>query len=252
MDDRGAMETPNGLRVVAFTMRIQGYNLIREWATAGGHTIALIVATPGPSTRRNTLYHDVIAAAPPGQDILVTTRLRRVATPLLRELQPDLIICGGFPYRVLPEIVAIPRYGAVNFHPAPLPAYRGPNPPRMIYDEYPIVGMTLHRVEEEFDTGRILCQKTAPLPVGTTPEEIWGPWFSLVAGNDHGGHRTGRCGRPRYAAGREQGQLRRRVHRGGTLARLDGTSDYPAPQIRCSQRRWPRREGTHCRAGLRD
>ena len=86
---------PAGLRVVAFSTLPVGYRQITDWAAAGGHTLVLVVTTPGPSTRRNTTYRDVIASSPPGVDVLVTTRLRRVATPLIRELQPDLVISAA-------------------------------------------------------------------------------------------------------------------------------------------------------------
>ena len=144
----------DGLRIVTFNVLPPAYQMVAGWAQQMGHQLVLVVTTPGPSTRRTPTYREIVATAPAGQDVLVTTRLRRVAAPLIRELKPDLVVSMTFPYRIPPEITSIPRYGAVNLHPAPLPYYRGPNPLRGIYENFPTIGATLHRTEEDFRYGR--------------------------------------------------------------------------------------------------
>ena len=175
-------ENAAGLRIVTFNVLPIAYGLVARWAEANGHTIALVVTTPGPSTRRTPTYSGVVAMAPPGVDVLVTTRLRRVALPLIRELRPDLIVSFTFPYRIPPEITAIPRYGAVNLHPAVLPAYRGPNVARPIYEGAAQIGATLHWTEAEFDNGNILSQHAAPLPDDVTETTIRTLWPPLMMG----------------------------------------------------------------------
>jgi len=169
-----------GLRIVTFNVLPPAYQLVAQWAAQTGNKLVLVVTTPGPSTRRTPSYRGVVEAAPPGQDVLVTTRLRTVALPLIRELKPDLIVSMTFPYRIPSELTAIPRYGALNLHPAPLPYYRGPNPMRLIYDGFPTLGATLHRTEEEFDTGVVYSLQTAPLPDPVTPEAIFAVWPGLM------------------------------------------------------------------------
>jgi methionyl-tRNA formyltransferase len=168
-----------GLRVVTFNVFPPAYQLISRWAEQTGNKIVLVVTTPGPSTRRMPMYRGVLNSAPPDQDVLVTTRIRRVALPLIRELQPDLIVSLTFPYRLPPELTSLPRYGALNLHPTALPAYRGPNPMRAIYEGYPTLGATLHRTEEEFDTGIVYAQYTAPMPVPTTRDAVLAVWAPL-------------------------------------------------------------------------
>jgi methionyl-tRNA formyltransferase len=118
--------------------------------------------------------------APPEQEVLVTTRPRRLA-PIISELNPDLVLSFSFPYRIPPEVTAIPRYGAVNLHPAPLPLYRGPNPIRMVYDGHPTVGAALHRTEEEFDTGVIYSMHERPMPEDVTRENVFAVWGETMA-----------------------------------------------------------------------
>lgn len=169
-----------GLRIVAFHNLAPAYRVTAAWAQRAGHTLELVVTTPGPTTRRTALYRDILANAPPEQDVLVTTRLRRVALPLIRALEPDLILAFTFPYRIPPGIIAIPRIAAVNLHPTLLPRYRGPNPMRMIYDGAPTLGATLHYLDNDFDTGAILSQAEGPMPENLSTESVFGAWIPLM------------------------------------------------------------------------
>lgn len=177
------MSTPLApLRVVTFNVLPLAYQLVSQWAAQGGHQLVLVVTSPGPTSRRSSSYQGVVNSVPPGTDVLVTTRLRKVATPLIRALAPDLIVSFSFPYLITPELCAIPRYGAVNLHPSALPAYRGPNPVRSIYEGFPLLGATLHWIAEEYDTGAILARHTASLPDTVTPEAIMQLWPPLMIG----------------------------------------------------------------------
>jgi methionyl-tRNA formyltransferase len=83
---------------------------------------------------------------------------------MLHELKPDLIFVTGFPWRLPAELLSIPRLGSINTHPSALPKYRGPNPLfwQMMNGEAEM-GMTIHRMDAEFDTGPILAQATMPI-----------------------------------------------------------------------------------------
>jgi methionyl-tRNA formyltransferase len=105
--------------------------------------------------------------------------MRRIA-PLVAAVNPDLILSFTFPYRIPPEVLALPRHGAVNVHPAPLPAYRGPNPVRMLFNGEPVLGATLHRTEADFDTGPILSRQVAPLPDEVSTQSVLEVWSDLV------------------------------------------------------------------------
>ena len=169
------------LKVVTFNFLPIAYDLVTQWIHDQGHQHLLAVTTPGPKSRPTPAYKGIVTNAPRNVDILVTTKLRGVATPLIRALQPDLIVCFSFPYRITPELCAIPRLGAVNLHPAVLPAYRGPNVFRSFYEGWPEFGATTHWIAEEYDTGNILSQKAAPLPEEVTPENIYSIWGPLIS-----------------------------------------------------------------------
>jgi methionyl-tRNA formyltransferase len=121
----------------------------------------------------------LVAALPQEQDVLVTTRTRQTAAPVIASLAPDLIVCASFPQRIPDEVTAIPRYGAVNYHPGPLPRGRGPNPQRLIYEGDQTATGTLHRIAPELDSGPILSQRTRRLPDALTRGDILGAWVDL-------------------------------------------------------------------------
>jgi methionyl-tRNA formyltransferase len=174
------MATAEGLRIVAFNVFPPAYELVAGWAARRGHHIVLLVTMPVRGGRYGQGYGDLVERAPPDQDILVTTRLRRTAAPVIGALAPDLIVSATFPRRIPPEVTTIPRYGAVNLHPAPLPRGRGPSPQRLIYEGDPQLGATLHRIEPEFDAGAILSRQVRPRSDDLMPEDILAIWGELL------------------------------------------------------------------------
>lgn len=169
------------LRIVTCNILPGIYRVIAGWAAEHGHHIILLVTSPvGTATRYGSSYHDLVAAAPPSQDILITDKMRKTLTPVIAALQPDLLISATFPHRLPARLTAIPRYGAINIHPAPLPAWRGPNPLRPIYDGELIAGITLHRTAPEFDAGEIYSQQQRAITLDTTPQEISRMWGEMV------------------------------------------------------------------------
>lgn len=167
------------LRIVTFNFNPIAYQTVRNWIQQAGHKHILAVTTPGPETRPTPSYLQVIENTPRDVDVLVTTRMKSVATPVIRALKPDIILCFSFPYRIPPELCSIPTHGAVNLHPALLPAYRGPNVLRPFYEGDPIYGATAHWIAEEYDTGNILSQKSEPMPE-TVTHETFSQWFELM------------------------------------------------------------------------
>ena len=82
----------------------------------------------------------------------------------LRGLEPDVVICYGFPWKIPQEALDVPRYGIVNQHPAQLPRFRGPIPMSWALREGETeFWITWHRMDAELDTGPILAQTTVPI-----------------------------------------------------------------------------------------
>ncbi len=165
MDQENVVSKPDRWRVVVFTNIPGGmvYALVDETLRPLGHRIVGVVTTPGPKQRRSLAYLDVVAAVRPGVDVLVSNHPERWAA-MLAPLRPDLIISGGMPWRIPPDVLALPRLGAINLHPALLPRYRGPAAIEWAFRNGDAeMGFTVHRLSPDFDTGPILAQARIPI-----------------------------------------------------------------------------------------
>ena len=74
---------------------------------------------------------------------------------------PDLILIGGgWPKKISKDIINIPKYGVLNFHPSLLPNFRGTSVHRwQIKNGAKISGFTFHFISEEYDLGNLVLQK---------------------------------------------------------------------------------------------
>jgi methionyl-tRNA formyltransferase len=110
------------------------------------------------------------------QDIPVYA-VRQMSSPAVWEqlqmLQPDIACTACFPWRIPPEVLAVPRLGFLNIHPSRLPAYRGPSPLFWIFrnGDQENSGVTLHWMDETLDTGDILSRRSLTLPDGISGPE---------------------------------------------------------------------------------
>ena len=170
------------LRIVTLNAFLPGYRLVRDWVDRHNHQIVLVVTPPiGANRRYSADANPFVLDLPAGSDVLVTGKLREVAAPMIAAMAPDLVISAAFPRLIPAEILAIPALGALNLHPSVLPAGRGPNPIRLVYEGATTVGATLHRTERDFDTGAILSQRERPLPAELTGPALFAAWNEMLA-----------------------------------------------------------------------
>lgn len=91
----------------------------------------------------------------------------------LLQYQPDVVLVKTFPWRIPSSLLTIPKHGFINFHYAPLPAFRGPNPLFwMIRRQEKTGGVTVHVMDKLFDHGPVLLQQSIPM----SPDLTYG-WF---------------------------------------------------------------------------
>jgi methionyl-tRNA formyltransferase len=153
------------LRVVVVTripQVLDGFGaVIRE---SGHEVVALltnreVLGVRGPGDAMSEL----VFGAPEELDVLLPARRSSIA-PLLASVQPDLVVCMGFPWKIPPEALAVPRLGWLNGHPSLLPLHRGPIPVAWaIRNGDAEIGITFHFMDAELDTGPIFVQRTIPL-----------------------------------------------------------------------------------------
>jgi methionyl-tRNA formyltransferase len=121
------------------------------------------------------------SSVPDGMDLLFAKDRGRVE-PLLRALEPDLMLCWGFPWKLPQAALDVAPLGSVNLHPALLPRHRGPIPLAWaLRDGDGRFGVTWHRMDAELDTGRILAQSSIPIDDDDFEITDFGPKLGAAA-----------------------------------------------------------------------
>lgn len=86
--------------------------------------------------------------------------VERHVDTLFNQLPVDLIVSWYYTRRISERWLKRPRLGAIGVHPSLLPRHRGPNPFFWAIDAGDVeTGVTVHRLEAEYDTGAILAQR---------------------------------------------------------------------------------------------
>ena len=96
------------------------------------------------------------------------------AAELLRSLAPELLCVVAYGKLLPDEILAIPKYGAVNVHGSLLPRYRGASPIQWSVlngDEY--AGVTTMYLAHDMDAGDIIYQSAVPVGEYETAGELF-------------------------------------------------------------------------------
>jgi methionyl-tRNA formyltransferase len=189
------MKPNTPLRIVFFGMRCAGSPpVLRELLSAGYDVRAVIrpgVSTDGAITR-------LAAPVPIGQHNIDSTATfvtvplfqasqsldaiaQSAGVPLfavgdlkhqsvaaeIERLEPDLIAVSCFPARLPRKLLAIPRFGGLNVHPSLLPRGRGADPIFWTFRNGDREsGVTIHLMDDGFDTGPILLQESVNVPAG--------------------------------------------------------------------------------------
>lgn len=124
---------------------------------------------------------ELVMSAAPELEVLLPAR-RSTLAALLASVDPDLVVCMGFPWKIPPDALAVPRLGWLNGHPSLLPRHRGPLPVAWaIREGDEEIGITFHRMDAELDTGPILAQRRYPLGEPQSPDTFY-PEFGPTVG----------------------------------------------------------------------
>lgn len=97
---------------------------------------------------------------------------------ILQNLDTDLIVLAGFLWLVPQNLIAAFPNRIINIHPALLPKYGGKGMYGMRVHEAIVAnqekesGITIHYVNEQYDEGKVIFQKSCPVTPEDTPTEV--------------------------------------------------------------------------------
>lgn len=91
----------------------------------------------------------------------------------VKMLAPDIACVACFSKKIPPTLLTLPKYGFLNVHPSLLPAHRGPAPLFwQLRAGLQPVGVTIHWMDADWDTGDLAAQTPLGLPDGASGAEI--------------------------------------------------------------------------------
>jgi len=179
------------MQVAVIISSVLGWPALQALAAQGGVAAVAVPYCP-PAAETEQLAQQVAALGLP------LTRLSRpqLGAELAAWLTPlsvAAVLVFTLPWRIPAAVLALPPQGFLNFHLAPLPAYRGPEPLFWLLRNGETAGaVTVHRMEADFDTGPVVLAE--PVPIGP--------------GDTHGLHRAQLAGRAAPVALRLLASLR--------------------------------------------
>jgi methionyl-tRNA formyltransferase len=148
------------LKIAYFGLPLGALLLLRD-----GHTLSPIVLSPidAPGRRRLRRVEPGLLDAQGVEDQDLKAFDAGV-TELLRAERSDLLVSWFWTRKLPRRWLELPPRGAIGVHPSLLPRHRGPNPFYACIDAGDEqTGVTVHRLDEEYDTGRILGALSIPV-----------------------------------------------------------------------------------------
>jgi methionyl-tRNA formyltransferase len=168
------------MRVALATFGVEEFALLHAACLEAGHVPVAYVYCRSMKPNSDTESHaaaaagQIMEALPPGMDLLLPGSSEGLAKALVG-YRLDLLVVYGFNWKLPAPVLSTPRFGVVNIHTSLLSRYRGPAPVLWaIRSGDGEIGVTVHRMDERFDTGPILTQRGGvPLDEDVTPELLW-------------------------------------------------------------------------------
>jgi methionyl-tRNA formyltransferase len=159
------------VRAVIYSTVLPAITNLDELARSVGITpVAVLTPRAVRDSQAKDRRDAILSEAPDGLDLCFVADKPSLLR-LTRAYEPEIGLCTGYNWLLPPEVLAVPRLGVVNTHPSLLPRHRGPFPfAWAVRENDPELALTVHLMDEQFDTGPILAQGSRPMPADTTLE----------------------------------------------------------------------------------
>jgi folate-dependent phosphoribosylglycinamide formyltransferase PurN len=151
---------------------IKSRGLIETLTIAASEFIMNLVDIIGLSSIQRCEWHNIESYKKFSNEVYIVNNFNSPGCEdLLKRLSPDIIVLGGS--RILKKyIINIPRIGILNAHPGILPKYRGVDViPWAVYNGDD-VGVTVHLIDENVDSGLIIDRQIICIKNGDTLESL--------------------------------------------------------------------------------
>lgn len=175
------------MRIVSFGFQTWGRRTLQALIDSE-HEVVLAVTHPASEHAYKGIFSDSVEelAREHGIPVHLTEQADAETIDLVKRAEPDVIVVNSW-YTWMPaELYAMPPHGTLNLHDSLLPKFTGFSPVlwALISGESEF-GLTVHRMDEQLDTGDILVQHRLPIPAGATGTELVEAGMDLIPGAVH-------------------------------------------------------------------
>lgn len=172
------------MRIVSFGFQTWGRKTLQALIDSE-HEVVLAVTHPASEDSYKGIWSDSVEelAREHGIPVHLTESADAETIDLVKRAEPDVIVVNSW-YTWMPaELYNMPRYGTLNLHDSLLPKFTGFSPVlwALISGESEF-GLTVHRMDEQLDTGDILVQHRLPIGPTATGTELVLAGMELIPG----------------------------------------------------------------------
>jgi methionyl-tRNA formyltransferase len=172
------------MRIVFFGFQTWGVKTLQALVDLG-HDVALAVTHPASDDSYKGIFSDSVEqlAQELGIPVHLTERVEHGTIELVRQAEPDVIVVNSWYTWMPPALYELPPHGTLNLHDSLLPKGTGFSPVlwSLISGESQI-GLTIHRMDQNLDTGDILVQRALPIGPKDTGTELVERGIDLIPG----------------------------------------------------------------------
>ncbi|NMO04151.1 methionyl-tRNA formyltransferase [Gordonia sp. TBRC 11910] len=172
------------MRIVSFGFQTWGRRTLQALLDSE-HDVVLAVTHPASEDSYKGIWSDSVEdlAREHGVPVHLTERADPETIELVHRAEPDVIVVNSW-YTWMPkELYDFPRYGTLNLHDSLLPKFTGFSPVLWaLISGAEETGLTVHRMDEQLDTGDILVQRRLPIGPDVTGTELVLAGMELIPG----------------------------------------------------------------------
>lgn len=172
------------MRIVSFGFQTWGRKTLQALIESE-HEVVLAVTHPASESSYKAIFSDSVEelARAHGIPVHLTDRADTETIDLVKRVEPDVIVVNSW-YTWMPaELYNLPPHGTLNLHDSLLPKFTGFSPVLWaLISGATETGLTVHRMDEELDTGDILVQRSIPIGPTDTGTELVERGMELIPG----------------------------------------------------------------------
>ena len=160
-----------------------GVDCLRQLLSRGVKP-GLVVGNMDDDGRDKSWHQSLVKLAE--EEGLPTVRMKQVkdagVVKSIKAVNPEIVFCIGGTQLIPKEVLAIPKLGCLNMHPALLPKYRGRySTVHAIFNGEKYSGVTLHWMDEGIDSGPVITQERMRIEEDDTAKSLYDK-FTRIGG----------------------------------------------------------------------